>query len=319
MPRNNVRADSRFQKAVEYQIKNPNLTVCDAMKLADFSLREREDKAKYMMVIQLLNKTKKDDFVTPPAQLSITVSRSSSDLLSSITMSADGGITSAPAKKAQHVRSTATAMQLRCVAALEKKNKYFTAFKCATAVFVYVWEKGNGDDMSARTVAELIRNDCGIDLCPRTIQKKVKEGEIGCSPLRRGPKGNIPELHYKNLCTAFESFVIINQLNGNMRVCSAKKYGPLIFKVVYGDHEGASRTKLLNRVLRDTACNLNKCKSHNAEDRRIRWTNHRNISMWFDNWENDLVELGFASRDPTTGKILIPEDQLGNIGNFDET
>ena len=51
MPRNNVRADSRFQKAVEYQIKNPNLTVYDSMKLADFSLREREDKAKYMMVL----------------------------------------------------------------------------------------------------------------------------------------------------------------------------------------------------------------------------------------------------------------------------
>ncbi len=116
MPRNNVRADSRFQKAVEYQIKNPNLTVCDAMKLADFSLREREDKAKYMMVLRLLNKTKKDDFVTPPAQLSITtVSRSSSDLISSVTMSADGGgvgVTSAPAKKAKRVRSTATAKQM---------------------------------------------------------------------------------------------------------------------------------------------------------------------------------------------------------------
>jgi hypothetical protein len=252
MPRNNVRADSRFQKAVEYQIKNPNLTVCDAMKLADFSLREREDKAKYMMVIRLLNKTKKDDFVTPPAQLSVTVSRSSSDLLSSVTMSADGGVTSAPAKKAKHIRSTATAMQMRRKAAFEKKNEYNTAFKRAT--IVYAREKGKDDGMSARTVADLIRNDCGIDLCPRTIQKKVKEGEIGCSPLRRGPKGNIPELHYKNLCTAFESFVTINQLNGNMRVCSAKKYGPLIFKVVYGDHEGASRTKLLNRVLRDTAC-----------------------------------------------------------------
>ena len=101
-----MRADSLFQKAVEYQIKNPNLTVCDAMKLADFSLREREDKAKYMMVIRLLNKTKKDDFVTPPAQLSITVSRSSSDLIFSVTMSADGGVTSAPAKKAKRVRST---------------------------------------------------------------------------------------------------------------------------------------------------------------------------------------------------------------------
>ena len=146
-----MRADSRFQKAVEYQIRNPNLTVCDAMKLADFSLREREDKAKYMMVIRLLNKTKKDDFVTPPAQLSVTVSRSSIDLLSSVTMSADGGVTSAPAKKAKRVRSTATAMQMRRKAAFEKKNEYNTAFKRAT--IVYVREKGKDDGMSAKSMS----------------------------------------------------------------------------------------------------------------------------------------------------------------------
>jgi len=46
---------------------------------------------------------------------------------------------------------------------------------------------------------------------------------------------------------------------------------------------------------------------------------HRKIFMWFDNWEHDLVELGFAVCDTTTGKIHIPEDQLELIGNFDET
>jgi hypothetical protein len=214
MHRNNVQADSCFQKAVEYQLKNPNLTICDTMKLAIFSFQEQEDKTKYMMVVCLLNKTKKDDFVTPPAQQSITVSRSNSEPMSSVTISADSVVTSAPAKKAKMPCSTATAMQLRCVATLEKKKEYNTAFKRATVV--YAWEKGKDDGMSARTVADLIRNDCGISLCPRTIQKKVKEGEIRCSPLRRGPKGSIPELHYKNLCAAFESFVTINQINGNM-------------------------------------------------------------------------------------------------------
>ncbi len=57
-----MQADSRFQKVVGYQINNPNLEVREAMKLADCSLREREVKAKYMMVLRLLNKTKKDDF-----------------------------------------------------------------------------------------------------------------------------------------------------------------------------------------------------------------------------------------------------------------
>ena len=129
-----MRVDARFQKAVEYQIKKPNLTVCDAMKLAAFSLREQEDKAKYMMVLWRLNKTKKDDFVTPPAQSITTVSRSISE---PVTMSsADSSlVTSAPAKKAKNVPSTATAMQMRRKAALEKKKEYNTAFKRATIVY----------------------------------------------------------------------------------------------------------------------------------------------------------------------------------------
>ncbi len=63
---------------------------------------------------------------------------------------------------------------------------------------------------------DLIRVDTGVELCVRTVQKKVKEGEIGCSPLRGGPKGNIPERHYNNLLMAFESFVCINQIDGNV-------------------------------------------------------------------------------------------------------
>ena len=40
--------------------------------------------------------------------------------------------------------------------------------------------------------------------------------------------------------------------------------------------------------------------------------------MWFDNWGHNLVELGFAFRDETTGKVHIPEEMLLFIGNFDE-
>ena len=172
-----------------------------------------------MMVLRLLNKTKKDDFVTPPPQSITTMSRSISE---PVTMSSGDSslVTSAQAKKAKIVRSTATVMQMRCMAALEKKKEYNTAFKHAT--ILYAREKGKNDGMSARIVTDLIRNDCWISLCPRTIQK-VKEGKIRCSPLRCGPKGNIPELHYKNLCAAYESFVTINQINGNMQMCSAKK------------------------------------------------------------------------------------------------
>ncbi len=72
-------------------------------------------------------------------------------------------------------------------------------------------------------------------------------------------------------------------------------------------------------MLKDTAINLNVGKSKNAEDRWVHWTNHKNIPMWFDNWEHDLVALGTAHVDPITKEVCIPKEQLRNIGNLDET
>ncbi len=71
--------------------------------------------------------------------------------------------------------------------------------------------------MSARMVTEIVRNEFKVYLCPLTIQKKVKDGAVGFSPLRCGPKGFIPEHHFNNLCIAFETFIRINQMNGNTR------------------------------------------------------------------------------------------------------
>ena len=130
---------------------------------------------------------------------------------------------------------------------------------------------------------------------------------------------SIPELHYKNLCMAFESFICINQLNGTVRVLSQKRLAPLVKKVIYGKQHNANGRKLVRYVLHDTATDLRRMKSHNAEDRRIRWMNHKNITMWFNKWEHDLVKLGFAFWDETTGKVHIPEEMRRMIGNFDET
>jgi hypothetical protein len=123
IPRNNVQADSCFQAAVEYLHKNPNLVVRDAMKLANFSPGEQNDKAKYMMVICLWNKTKKDDFVTPPAHSIATVSRQNSEgSMSSVTMSEENDnimAQSALEKKSTITRATVTAAQLSRVARMK--------------------------------------------------------------------------------------------------------------------------------------------------------------------------------------------------------
>ena len=78
------------------------------------------------------------------------------------------------------------------------------------------------------------------------------------------------------------------------------------------------RQKMLQRVLSAMAKSSVASTMHLAEDQRVRWTAFTNISSWFDNWEWDLVELGFATRDED-GTVRIPNEQLPFIINFDET
>ena len=55
-----------------------------------------------------------------------------------------------------------------------------------------------------------------------------------------------------------------------------------------------------------------------VEERRIRWTTHSNLKLWFDSWERDLLQLGFAEEDDK-GTTVILEEQMKRILNLDET
>jgi hypothetical protein len=206
-------------------------------------------------------------------------------------------------------------------AALDKMRLYKHAFKRAT--ILYEQEKGKGKDgLLAKGVCMLIKEVFKVDLCPRTIQKKVKSGDIGVSLLRRGTKGMIDKIHFKNLCIAAESYIIINQNSGNLCECTYRKLCACIEKVVCGinvDSNPRLAQHLLQCVLKHSSNNLSVLKSKQVEDRRICWTNYKNISMWFDNWERDLVQLRTALLDPLTNKPYISKEQLSNNCNFDET
>ncbi len=57
----------------------------------------------------------------------------------------------------------------------------------------------------------------------------------------------------------------------------------------------------------------------NTEGFVIHWTNYRNISQWFNNWEKVFFELGMAVSDPMTNWVMILIEQFRNIINFDKT
>ncbi len=67
----------------------------------------------------------------------------------------------------------------------------------------------------------------------------------------------------------------------------------------------ACSNKFYYRIVRDTAMDMKAAKINNVEDRRVQWTTHKNLKLWFENWGKDMVELGFAHHNEH-GKVIIP-------------
>jgi hypothetical protein len=80
--------------------------------------------------------------------------------------------------------------------------------------------------MSTFSVSKMIKEEFNVDLSAQTIQL------ICSSPIRRGPKGNIPKRHYCNLLIAFKSFVTITQNNGGTQECRHKLLLMQLSKVI---------------------------------------------------------------------------------------
>ena len=163
-------------------------------------------------------------------------------------------------------------------------------------------------------VEEIVEARLGVRVPPKTITDNVKNGRVNKSPMKRGPKGNFDEVSYQNLHNAFESYIKIKQINAGSADITRDKLMKLINQCTK-PKIGCDCKWLLRRLLKDSAIDLNAGKCDAVEQRRIMWTTYFNLKSWFNNWERDLLELGFAQKQGK--KTIIPPDQLARILNVD--
>jgi len=222
------------------------------------------------------------------------------------------------------IRKTVSQKQKITVHKKIENRKYSYALKDATRRLAMEWDKKNSKDIcspikGARVIAKQV-NDChGTKLNYRTVTRYVSAGMIGVSPKRRGPEGNVPEKILKLLASATESYIRINQGNGNGDVIKRKSLARTVNSVADPFFEESTRRdKLLVRILDNTDLNLSAGIQESVEDRRLRWTTYSNLKLWFDSWAEDIVDLGFGYID-ADGNIEIPIDQLARILNLDES
>ena len=198
------------------------------------------------------------------------------------------------------------------------KNHHKAAHKKATKLYFNEINKPDGfKRLSASRVSELVQEEFGTTIEVRTIQREVKQGRVGVSPKKMGPSSQFPNLVFNHLANAFESYIIINQLNGQGGDVSYKKLIMLLKKCTMSVI-GCDCKWLVQRLVKHTAISLSCGQNNNVEERRIRWTTYNNLKTWFDSWERELLDLGFAyRRDDQSVDICI--DQLERILNIDET
>ena len=311
---------------VKFVMKFPTVNVPAAMRAAMFTIEQSRDRAKQMRVPRALTEAKAkqpsgsssnvDDTDSGPTEsihagsIAVTLTNANAD--------ADANAPSVAEKKC---RKKSVEAQADRIAKKKKQDTKDKAYSYATGLYATERKKVKG--LSAEKVAILTQEKFGMGPCARTITREVnKEGRVNQPAPKVGARGNIPEWAFNSLCTLFESFISINQLNALDFLNNMTSLSILVnntMRVPSSDSKHPNRW-LLRRILEHTGIELFVSKEKKAEERRIKWTTYKNLSMWFDNWAKDLVELGFATWvDDVGGEIDIPPDQLVRILNFDET
>jgi hypothetical protein len=137
--------------------------------------------------------------------------------------------------------------------------------------------------------------------------------------LATGAAGKLPVDILNHLVGALESYIRINQGNGNGHALLKKNLVARVNNIVSNLHAyELGSDKLLCRLLKRTNVDISATVQESVEDRRLRWTTYANLKLWFDSWGRDLIELGFATGGEN-GKCIISEEQLSRIINLDES
>jgi hypothetical protein len=177
-----------------------------------------------------------------------------SSMMQTPSQGGDGAVH--PKPKPGKTRRTAGAIQKWRVNTFDANEHKKRTFKRATSWYGRELEKGTSS-LSSYKISKRVKLDFdGVGPDPIMIQRYVKKGIVGHSPLKPGILSDVPKWAYSSLCMAFESYICINQLNRRDDVLTLKKLRATVNKTLQHDY----KRKLLNHVLLSTAKYLDASK-----------------------------------------------------------
>ena len=204
-------------------------------------------------------------------------------------------------------------------------NKQKKAMKLATTRIKKNRElpKGHKEKLSDEKIVKEVNLLCDSNISHKTAASYVRKGLINVSPQKRGPVGHFPKQVFDALTGAYATFLKLEQA-GAKQQSSLRQLSLRVNAVVNEAGMSKSRDDLTRKLRNTTSHMFDTGKANVIEQRRVEWTTHYNLNLWFDTWKTTLIELGFA-REKTEadvdieGEVVFLPGQKNRILNVDET
>jgi len=183
--------------------------------------------------------------------------------------------------------------------------------------------KGHKDKKSALTICQEVNVLCGSNISSKTAATYVQKGLVNCSPQKRGPNTPFPKKVLSALKWAYATFLKLEQA-GSKKQSSIRELSLRVNSCVNKAGHQKTRDDLTRKLRNETAHLFDAGKANVMEQRRVEWTTHYNLNLWFSTWKETLIELGFA-REKTEedtnveGEVVFLPGQKERILNVDET
>jgi hypothetical protein len=211
-------------------------------------------------------------------------------------------------KKKGDPRRTSKCLQRHNALLAAGKERNSKAMKCATTIIQNNLALDANDPLK-KTAAEIVaaaNKRFNSTINAKTAGRYVRLGMVGQSPLKRGPVGDFPIATYAALKGAYCTYLKLEQ-SGSKKQSNIKEMSKLVNATV--NKRGFKKVKdyLARKLQKDTAHHFTAGKSNTIELRRLQWTTHYNLDIWFSTWKDTLIDLGF-------GRAKLPEEtSVGEI------
>ena len=184
----------------------------------------------------------------------------------------------------------------------------------------------NPNSKSQRKIIAETNERFGTNISHKTVSRMVREGKIGVSPRKSGPVGTFIKTEYDAMKIAFLSFIKLEQAIGKKQ-STIRELGFRVNAMVNYTGKGNNRKgdDLAKRLKKDVADGIDVKKPNQQELRRVLWTSHGNLKVWFDQWEHTAISLGFGrlklpdEDHLEEGSVIFFQGQKKRIVNLDET